>query len=242
MTLDSGQPRAIRESLPLKTDVVLLPGLHGSRALWASFAALAPPWASCLSLALPTVGEQSFDGIAGSLGPELRSLEGFVLVGESFSGPIAARLAARLGQKVALTVLCNPLVEAPFALPVGLATAAAASRRLPVWCAARALTGGDRPLAKVVLDEVHSLPKEALRKRLAAALSATRDDLVPFLSAPLLVILGTRDRLVSPALSRELLRSVPSHTLADLDGPHLIAQTRPAEVWKAISDEFETAA
>ena len=226
----------------MKTDVVLLPGLHGSRALYASFVALAPPWASCLTLALPTVGEQTFDGIAGALEPELRSLEGFVLVGESFSGPIAARLAARLGQKVALTVLCNPLVEVPFGLPVGLAVAGATSRWLPVWCAARELTGGDRPLAKAVLKEVHSLPKEVLKERLASAFSATRDDLVPYLSAPLLVILGTKDRLVSPARTRALLESVPSHTLADLDGPHLIAQTRPAEVWKAISDEFETAA
>lgn len=210
--------------------------------MYSSFVALAPSWARCRPLALPTVGEQSFDGIAHALEPELRSLEGFVLLGESFSGPIAARLAARLGQKVALTVLCNPLVEMSFGLPSGLAVAAALSRWLPVWCVARALTGGDRPLAKTVLEEVYSLPKEVLKERLASAFSATRDDLVPFLSPPLLVILGTKDRLVSPARTRALLRSLPSHTLADLDGPHLIAQTRPAEVWKAISDEFETAA
>jgi pimeloyl-[acyl-carrier protein] methyl ester esterase len=104
----------------VKSDVVLLPGLHGSRALFSSFVALAPAWADCRPLALPTVGGQSFDEIADAILPELRSLEGFVLLGESFSGPIAARLSARLEQKVALLVLCNPVVEMPVRVPEGI--------------------------------------------------------------------------------------------------------------------------
>ncbi len=226
----------------MKTDVVLLPGLHGSRELYASFVALAPPWASCRPFSLPTVGEQTFDGMAGALEPELRPLEGFVLLGESFSGPIAARLAGRLGQKVALTVLCNPLVEMPLKPPIGLAASLAASRRTPAWLAAAVLAGGDRSLGRAALEAVRSLPKEVLGARLASAFSATSEDLVPYLSAPLLVILGRKDRLVSPAHTRALLKSVPFQAVAEIDGPHLIAQTRPAEVWKAITDEFETAA
>ena len=226
----------------MKTDVVLLPGLHGSRTLYASFVALAPPWASCRPLGLPTVGEQSFDGIAGALEPELRSLEGFVLMGESFSGPIAARLAGRLGQKVALTVLCNPLVRMPFTPPVRLAAALAASRWMPAWFAAAVLAAGDRSLGRAVLEAVRLLPKEVLRTRLAWASLATSEDLGPHLTAPLLVILGTKDHLVSPAHTKALLKRIPFHTIAEIEGPHLIAQTRPADVWKAISDEFETAA
>lgn len=226
----------------MKTDVILLPGLHGSRALYASFVALAPPWASCRPLALPTIGEQSFDGIASTLEPELRPLEGFVLLGESFSGPIVARLAGRLGQKVALTVLCNPLVEMPFTPPVALAASLATSRGMPAWCAAWLLAGGDRPLGRAALEAIRLLPRKVLEQRLSAAFSATSDDLVRRLTAPLLAILGTRDRLGSPARTRALLREIPFHAAAEIDGPHLIAQTRPAEVWQAISDEFETAA
>jgi pimeloyl-ACP methyl ester carboxylesterase len=226
----------------LKTDIILLPGLHGSRALFSSFEALAPPWARCRPLALPILGEQRFDSLADALEAELQPLEGFVLFGESFSGPVAARLAGRLGQKVALTVLCNPLVELPFTFPIGLAAFLASSPSMPAWFASAVLAGGDRTVGRAALREVRLLSKEVLRDRLASAASATGDDLAPFLSAPLLVILGTKDRLVSPARTRALLASVPFHTIADLDGPHLIVQTRPAEVWKAISEEFETAA
>ncbi len=226
----------------MRADVVLLPGLHGSLALFSSFVALAPPWARCLPIALPTIGGQSFEVLATAIEPELRSLEGFVLVGESFSGPIAARLAARLGQKVALLVLCNPLVEMPFGFPVGLAATAVASRRMPAWSAAAVLAGGDRTLGRAALAEVRALPKSVLEARLASAFTASAGELAPLLAAPLLGILGTRDRLVSAARSRALFRGVPFSTVVELDAPHLVAQTKPAEVWDAISEEFESAA
>ena len=102
----------------MKTDVVLLPGLHGSTALYDAFVALAPPWARCVPVALPTLGDQSLDGLATTLEAEFRRLEGIVLVAESFSGPIAVRLAARLGQKVALLALCKPPPRSALSAPV----------------------------------------------------------------------------------------------------------------------------
>jgi hypothetical protein len=35
---------------------------------------------------------------------------------------------------------------------------------------------------------------------------------------------------------------VPQSTVVEMEGPHLIVQTRPAEVWAAITEEFESAA
>lgn len=226
----------------MKADVVLLPGLHGSRALFSSFVALAPAWASCLPLALPTIGGQSFDEITDLLLPELRPLEGFVLLGESFSGPIAARLSARLGQKVALLVLCNPVVEMSVRVPEGILASIAASAWMPAWGASMALSGGDMSVARAALDEVRALPKGILAQRLSAVYSATEEALASHLASPLLTILGTSDNLVSLSRSRAFFSRVPESTIAEIDGPHLIVQTRPAEVWEAISEEFETAA
>jgi pimeloyl-ACP methyl ester carboxylesterase len=226
----------------VKTDVVLLPGLHGSAALYDAFVALAPPWARCVPVALPTLGDQSLGGLATTLEAELKRLEGFVLVAESYSGPIAVRLAARLGQKVALLVLCNPLVEMPVALPAGLAASAATWRGMPAAAAAMALAGGDRALGRAALDGIRALPREVLEARLEAAFTATADEIAPLLVAPLLAVLGSRDRLVSPDRTRALLRGVPFASVVELDAPHLVVQTKPAEVWDAITDEFESAA
>ena len=226
----------------MKTDVVLLPGLHGSTALYDAFVALAPPWARCLPLPLPTVGGQTFDELSDVILPEVRPLEGFVLLGESFSGPIAARLSARLGQKVALLVLCNPVVEMSVRVPEGILASIAASAWMPAWGAAMALSGGDMTVARAALDAVRALPKGILARRTSAVYSATEEDLASRLAPPLLTILGTGDNVVSVARSRAFFSRVPEGTIAEIEGPHLIVQTRPAEVWAAISEEFETAA
>jgi len=226
----------------MKSDVVLLPGLHGSIALFESFIALAPPWARCLPIALPVEGGQSFDSLADALEPRLRPLEGFVLFAESFAAPVAARLAERLGTKVALLVLCNPLVEAPLRIVPPLAASLLRSRVIPRWAVSFLMTGGNRTLAAVVLREVRELPKATLRRRLEVATSADPEDLRSRLVAPLLGIVGSEDRLISVSAMGDVIASVPFAVLATVAAPHLAAQVAPAEVWAAIAAEFQRAA
>ena len=183
----------------MKTDVVLLPGLHGSTAL-------------------------------------------FVLFAESFSAPIAARLSQRLSTKVALLVLCNPLVEWPLTISPGIAASFIQSRWIPVWAVALAMTGGDRHLACSLLREVRNLPRDILAARLAAVWSADREDLLTYLQAPVLGIAGSADRLLSPKITEDLMKKVPFAIYAEVSAPHLAAQLAPDQVWAAISEEFESAA
>jgi pimeloyl-[acyl-carrier protein] methyl ester esterase len=226
----------------MRNDVVLLPGLHGTAALFDAFVALAPPWARCRTIALPLDVPQTFDALADAIEPSLRPLEGFVLFGESFSGPIAARLAARLGRKVSLLVLCNPLVEPPFAIPPALAAWFVRSRLGSERAVAFAMTGGDREVARSVVQEVRSLPEEILRARLETVAGASGADLARFLTAPLLAIAGSEDRVLPPRFCESIVRNVPQAVLTELPVPHLAAQVAPAAVWRAIAAEFETAA
>ena len=226
----------------MKTDVVLLPGFHGSTRLFESFVAIAPSWARCHPIALPTEGDQSYDSLSDALEPRLRHLEGLVLFGESFSAPLAARLAERLGRKIALLVFCNPLIEPPLSIAPSLATPLLRSRLIPTWIVAAALTGGDRRIAASVVREVRALPKETVARRLGVALSATREDLASRLQPPVLGIIGARDRLVSPSLATEVFGQVDLAVCAVIDAPHLAAQVTPSEVWAVIDAEFRQAA
>ena len=226
----------------MKTDVVLLPGLHGSTALFDTFIALAPSWARCLPMALSVEGDQSFDTLAAQLEPKVKALESFVLFGESFAAPVAARLAERLGSKISLLVLCNPLVESPVPIAPFFAAPLLHSGVVPIWLVAFAMTGGNRPLASAVLREIRALPKEVLERRLAVACAAGREDLASRLSAPVLGIVGSDARLISPSIIEDVLTRVPFAVQVTLAAPHLAAQVAPAAVWAAISEEFESAA
>jgi pimeloyl-ACP methyl ester carboxylesterase len=226
----------------MKTDVVLLPGLHGTTVLFDAFIALAPPWARCRPLALPEHSGQTFAALADALEPELQRLEGFILFAESFSAPIAARLARRLGAKISLVVLCNPLTETPLSLHASFAAALIQSRWVPDWAVAVAMTGGNRSLARSILCEVRKLPRRVLADRVASVFSSSREDVLSGLSAPLLCVAGTYDRLISPTGVRDLVEQIPFSIYAEVSGPHLAAQIVPAAVWAAISEEYESAA
>jgi pimeloyl-ACP methyl ester carboxylesterase len=226
----------------MRTDVILLPGLHGTTTLFESFIALAPPWAKCHPVALPAEGDQSFDRLAEELERRLKRHDGLVLFAESFSGPVATRLAEALGTKISLLVLCNPLVEAPVPIAPFFGAPLLQSRAVPAWLVSFLMCGGNRALAKSVLREIRSLPRDVLANRLAVACSAGREDLASRLSAPLLGIVGSKDRLVTPVTVSEVLSRVPHAVQATITAPHLAAQTAPDAVWQAISAEFQSAA
>lgn len=226
----------------MKTDVILLPGLQGSTALFEGFVALAPPWARCRPIALPTDCPQTFDALADALEPPLRALEPFVLFAESFSAPIAARLSQRLAPNVALLVLSCPLIEPPFPMASSIGAAFIQSRWIPSWAVAAVMTGGDRRLAVALLREARKLPRDLLAARLATVATASRDKLLPYLQAPVLGIGGTSDRLLSSRVTEELMKDVPFAIYAEVAAPHLAAQVAPDRVWAAISEEFESAA
>jgi pimeloyl-[acyl-carrier protein] methyl ester esterase len=226
----------------MRADVLLLPGLHGSTRLFQVFVALAPSWARCRAVALPPEAPQGFDALADALLPSFRPFEGMVIVAESFSGPIAVRLTAGLGAKVALLVLCNPLTVPSFAAPVPLTARFLQSRLCLSSAAAYALAGGDRALGKAVIEEVRALPRPVLEQRLAVTFAACAADISAYAVAPLLCILGTKDRVVAATTTREALATIPRVIITEVSAPHMILQTHPSQVWALITSEYECAA
>jgi len=220
----------------------MLPGLHGTTRLFDAFVAMAPPWARCRPLSLPREGPQDFDSLARAFEPQVRPLEGFVLIAESYSGPVAARISALLGSKLALLVLCNPLTASAFLFPPRLAASLASATWVPAWTAALLMTGGDRALARAMLRQVRALPRQTLIDRISIAQRTSPADIVTHVSSPLLSILGTRDLLVRASSSRDSIGRIPYSTVVELDAPHLVIQSHPADVWAAITGEFSSAA
>lgn len=220
----------------MTADVVLLPGLHGSTALFETFAAHAPAWGRCRPIALPLEGDQSFEGLAHALAPSICAGEGpVVLVAESFSTPIAARLSQLAADRVVLLVLCNPLFAVPFRVPARAAAWFARSALCPARLVAFAMAAGDATLGAAVAREMRALPRVVLERRLDTVFRATERDIVDHAAARLLVITGARDRLIAPRTARRIGPSLPNGALVELDAAHLVIQAEPGRVWDAIT-------
>ena len=216
--------------------LVLLPGLDGTGELFAPLIqALDEDITTCV---VRYGAELTFDEYVESAAMALP--EQCVVIAESFSGPVAIALAARHPGKVRGLVLCATFAVSPFrALLRGVKFTPARFFRpsplLPVMVNHFCFSGAPIPLRPSPVSVVSTVPPAIMRARLAC-LAAT--DVRPLLSrvvTPVLYLRASNDRVVSSRLSHELTSRLPNVTVTEIDGPHLLLQTRPRECAAAIS-------
>jgi len=212
--------------------VLALPGLHGSTALFDSFAACSPPAVELITVPLdPTLS--SYEDLASQLLPSCPTGDCW-LVAESFSGPLAVRLATQL--RVQGLTLCASFISAPLPSLLRHLPWPYVFRRTPSRRAiATMMTGGDGVLADRVIAEVASLSPNVLAGRVEAALTADVRQLVSCAAYPITYVQATYDRLVPPSAARQLTRTRQSARVVPVHAPHLVVQTAPMEVWDAIT-------
>ena len=208
-------------------EVVMLPGLDGTGAMSVHFlSALQAHGLATRALALPAEGGQQYPALATWIWPRLPRSP-FVLIAESFSGPLALELAARRPGALRGLVLAATFVRRPVPLP-----AASAALLLPAWpmpppallaplLLGRWRTGAHLVLLRAALAQV---PAATLRQRAAATLRVDGRALLPRIAVPTLSLQGRQDRLLWPASVTELRALLPEAQHVALEGPHLLLQ------------------
>lgn len=212
---------------------ILLPGLHGTADLFERFVAAAPADIAPRIQPLPNDAPLGYDALAEWILARLPQ-EPLVLIAESYSGPLALLVADRAPQVVGL-VLCVTFVEPPAPAFLAHIPMLVFGVTPPVVAISALLTGGDRALAREVQRTVRALRADVIASRIASALHVDASAELQRFSKPLLCLSASRDWIV-PARSAATMRALnPSAEFVTIDGPHMILQTRPAEVWKYIS-------
>jgi pimeloyl-[acyl-carrier protein] methyl ester esterase len=160
--------------------------------------------------------------------------EPFALLGESFSGPLALRLAARGAPGLRAVVLVASFVRSPIAasrLWHRLAQAALFRAPPPGFVMRRWLLGEDaRPALVGALREAIALvAPQVMAARVREVLRVDATEALLATQVPILYLAGCHDRLVLPQTAGTLRRLVPGMEVTVLDAPHLVLQCRPAE-------------
>jgi pimeloyl-[acyl-carrier protein] methyl ester esterase len=216
---------------------ILLPGLDGTGDLLDDFAAGAPRGTECLVMRYPTDKMLGYAALTDFVLERIPADRPVMLIAESFSGPIAARVAERLGDQVVALVFCNSFVTPPRSpLLRFLARTAVFRIRLP-----------KRILAAIVLDplstpELESAIDATIRKVEPAVFAGRVRELLTVddrptlrrVQAPILYLRGTRDRLVPDKALLQITQAVPSARVHRIPAPHALFQTAAAEAWAAI--------
>jgi pimeloyl-[acyl-carrier protein] methyl ester esterase len=213
---------------------VLLPGLDGSSALARRFLELKPADARVLALSLPPQPFRSYAELAERMRASLP--EGpLLLIGNSFSGPLALRLA-NLIEPVGL-VLCATYVTPPG--PRWLTAPAwsfVLEARPSAVLVSLALTDGDVDLAIEVAEAVRLLPPEVVASRLRMALTVDARADLEHCRCPALVLWASRDLVLGQAELELMRRLRPGARFCELDSGHLLLQSRPRLAWAQIAE------
>jgi pimeloyl-ACP methyl ester carboxylesterase len=219
--------------------LVLLPGLDGTGILFRPFIESLP--ADIQPVVIPFPGTEALDypGLVRFVAPRLPRSAPFVLLGESFSGPIALQLAAEPVPGIVGVILCASFVSNPTVIPSFFRHLAGPwlFRFTPAFVQAKALLGGYfSPDLRDLLASAHGIVSApVMTQRIRSILSV---DATPALRAtrqPLCYLRGLGDHVVPARNLRRIQAVRPDVQVHLIPAPHLVLQLQPKAAAQAVS-------
>jgi pimeloyl-[acyl-carrier protein] methyl ester esterase len=177
-----------------------------------------------------------YDALFDWLQPRLPREE-YAIVAESFSGPLALRIAAGKPENMRAIILVASFARAPRRIPASFArllTIFPVRSIILLWLVQWALVGRwvPRDFAKHMSEALRAVPKRTLSRRLQQVLLADRVEDVRSLTLPRLFVRAARDALVPKREADPFLAA--RWQVVTIEGPHFLNLTRPKDVSAAI--------
>lgn len=220
--------------------LVLLPGMDGTGTLFDSFVAAFAGSGKQVKIVkyspIEALGYSDLEEVASAFLPK----DGpFVILGESFSGPIAVSLAASRPSRLKGLVLCCSFVRNPHpfttylkplidVLPIS-GTSTSILRNILLG---RFATDALRSALGKAISQVSA---RVIRARLRAVIEVDVTEKLTGISVPMLYLRASDDRVIPCAASKVIMSLKPEMQLVQLDAPHFLLQSAPIEAAKIIS-------
>lgn len=228
--------------MPLQ--LVLLPGMDGTGDLFDPLLSALPAAPPPVVLRYPAREPLDYPALEQRVRQALPAQAPFVLLAESFSGPLGAAIAAAPPPNLRGLILCASFVRAPHPR---LGVARPLASWLPVTLLPRTvlhhllLGAHGTPALRAALDQaVARVAPAVMRARLKAVMDADQTAAFAGVRMPLLYLQARHDRVVPPAAAALVARLAPQARIVDIDAPHCLLQAAPRAAAEAITDFLRT--
>ena len=218
--------------------LIVLPGIDGLAEFRAEFVRRMSEQMHTTAISYPTDASLGYDELTRMVRALLPTDHPYLLLAESFSGPVAVRIAAEPPEGLRGIVLCGTFIANP--RPI-LGRLAGVLNLLPVKAIPRRLLSllmlgrWATPDGRVNLfGALSRVSDELIKSRLKAVIGVDATDAARSVTLPALVIAATSDRLLSGSAARTTLKHFPHATVEFVEGPHWLLQAVPEKVADAV--------
>lgn len=218
-----------------------MPGLDGSGVLFRPLLERLPTDLIPQVISYPAAEPFSYAELRPIVMAALPASGPFVILGESFSGPLALMVAAQRPSGLRGIILCGTFVRNPLG-PRWKWLRYLVSPWLFRWhsplAEAKALLGGygTPELRRLLREALSQISPAVLSHRVREVLQVDVRTELRQCPVPVLDIRGTHDDVVPSRNAREIRTLRPDAHIADFMAPHLILQTQPEASAHAIAE------
>ena len=216
-----------------KISLILLPGMDGTGSLFAPLLAQLPAHIEPTVISYPANNKLSYQALVTLVQKQISAHRPYVLLAESFSGPVAISLAAKANSQLkgvilSCTFASNPrrnLSKLSFLVPKSPINAWTVPMMYPLL-----LGKHDSPQLRQQLLEalMHTTP-EVIRYRLDEVMAVDETQSLAKITQPILYLQARNDYIVPASAGNNLVKLAQHAQLVTLDATHLLLQVAAKE-------------
>ena len=221
--------------------LVLLPGFDGTGRLFSPLHKQLTDSVDTIVLPYPNDRPMSYSELFHILKDQLPDIP-FVLLGESFGGPLAILLSQHAGQNLKGIILCATFAKNPHELTTKLVRPFLKPkhfrRATPSWYIKTFLTNGvsDQILIQNIQAATRDLPPEVYYSRLKEIADVDVTEILETYKLPILYLRAKNDRLVHKKSMRWIENTGANVTVEVFDAPHMLLQTNAKQAAQSIKN------
>jgi pimeloyl-ACP methyl ester carboxylesterase len=220
----------------------LLPGLDGTGTLFDTFIKESPSCFFPIVVRYPHDACLSYKELEGIAQSSIPADEKYLILGESFSGPLALRIASHNPPNLLGVILVASFIKSPVTswikiLPLDIIL----KIRVPLFMFQNLLIGDIKKieLLKALKEAISKVASNVIAARIYSILNVNEADSLQHIKVPILYLRALKDKLVGKKSLDEIISIKPDIVVAEIKAPHLLLQTQPRQAWQTILDFSE---
>lgn len=212
--------------------LVLLPGLDGTGKLFDPLIRQLPKWVNPVVISYPKDQSYGYQDLMKIITRSLPKDTDFILLGESFSGPLSIMIAGQRPKRLIGLILCATFAKNPFRFLPSWAGYFSISPIYLLWPATIKLRsmfskGKYEELVQMALEAIKSVKPEVISARVKAIFNVNVESELAKINVPILYMKSRKDYLIKKYNAEGIKRVKRDMEVIEIDTQHFQLQLEP---------------